>query len=480
MNYLRFIIAGIITVLIFSACDSKLDVQPRQSVEDNKILTTSEGIINILNGAYSGIKGTVGANEGGELWGGHFNFMSEELADDGDAAFIGTFQQHKDFFDKSMTTDHTYVLGSWIRAYDVINMVNIVLDKLEIVEEIERQRVEGEALCIRGMLYFEMVRLWGKQWDPAGNNDGPGVPIKLTPTYTVEDAIFVPRSSVADVYARAIADLTAAETLLESYDANGVGVNTYTASAYLSRIYLQQSRFEEAALKADRVIGANLFSLVSNPVSAFNNTTNTTEDVFAIQQNTNSNAGTSNSGLATHYACLNGQGRGDIIINEQHLAKYEPGDLRGQVKTDLKPSATFVEVPTMFYIGIGQTNSGFVNIVKWGDATKNIPVIRLSEMYLTRAEGNFEAGTAHGANPIDDINIIRNRAGLSDLTSISRDEIRKERRLELAYEGFALHDLRRWGLSIGTIPFDSPILVLPVPQREIDVSPEMEQNEGYN
>jgi hypothetical protein len=478
MKNIKFIILHFITITLLIACDKKLDIKPKQSVVADAILTTSDGIINLLHGAYSGIKGTYGTNEGGELYGGHFNFMSEELADDGDAGFIGTFQQHKDFFAKSMTTNHTYVLASWIRAYDVINMVNIVLDKLSIVDESEQQRVEGEALCIRGMIYFELVRFWGLQWDPAGANTQPGVPIRLTPTYSVEDAIFIPRSAVAQVYAQAISDLTEAETLLEPYGTNDVRVNTYTASAYLSRIYLQQSKFEEAALAANRVISSNLFTLVGRPIDAFNQMTNSTEDVFAIQQSTISNAGTSNSGLATHYASLNGQGRGDIIINDQHLARYEIGDLRGQVTSDLKETATFLNVKTMFYIGIGQ-NSGFTNILKWGDATKNIPLVRLSEMYLTRAEGNFEAGTTHGALPLDDINLIRNRAGLDPLTFVSQDTIRNERRLELAYEGFALHDIRRWHLNIGTLSYDDPRLVLPIPQREIDVNPEMEQNEWY-
>lgn len=474
-KFIGFLIA---ISLMFTACDKQLDIDPIQSVTEDKVLTTSEGIQNILNGAYSGIKGTLGTNEGGELYGSEFNFMSEELADDGDAYFVGTFQTHKDCFDKAMTAGHAWAFGSWTRAYDVINMTNIVLDKLDVVDESERERVEGEALCIRGMMYFELARFWGLQWEPTANNQ-LAVPIKLTPTYTVEDAVFIPRNTVAEVYAQAISDLSDAETLLQDYGKNGVGVNTYTASAILSRVYLQQSDFENAALKADRVISSGLFELMDVPISEFNKDDNTSEDVFAIQQNAVSNAGTSNSGLATHYASLNGQGRGDIAISDQHLARYEPGDLRGQVTTNLTSVSKFGDVKDMFYIGIGQ-NDGNINIVKWGDADKNIPIVRLAEMYLTRAEGNFEAGTNHGATPLEDINVIRNRAGLADLTSVDINAIRNERRLELAYEGFALHDARRWRLSIGTLPYNAPNLVLPVPEREIEINPEMVQNPGYN
>lgn len=474
----KLIILLLLIAGIFSACNNKLDIEPQQSVVEGKVLNNSDGIINILNGAYAGIKGTYSTTESGEIYGGHFNFFSEELANDGDADFVGTFDTHRDLFDKSLVASHLLVRDSWIRTYDVINMTNIVLDKIDIVDESERERVQGEALCVRGMMYFELVRFWGLQWEPGTTNNQLGVPIKLTPTYGIEDAVFIPRSSVSDVYNQAISDLTTAETLLADYGINGTRANTYTASAFLSRIYLQQSNFEQAALSADRVISSGEYSLVDVPNAAFNRDANTSEDVFAIQQSKNSNAGVSNDGLTTHYASLFGHGRGDIIITDQHLAKYETGDLRGQVTDGLADNATFNDVPTMFYVGIDQ-NPGNTMIVKWADGAKNIPVVRLAEMYLTRAEGNFEAGTAHGSSPLEDINVIRNRAGLGDLTVVDQNAIRNERRMELAYEGFALHDIRRWNQSVGALPYNDASLVLPIPEREIDVNPEMEQNPGY-
>ena len=474
----KFITILFVMALILSACDEKLNLEPKQSVGEDVIITTSDGIQNLLYGAYSGIKGTTGANEGGELFGSEFNFMSEELADDDDAQWVGTFQTHRDLFDKALTANHAMAAASWIRGYDVINMVNIVLDNIAVVDEAERDRIQGEALCIRGMLYFELARFWGLQWESSGTNSQLAVPLKLGPTYTIEDAAFVARSTVAQVYAQAISDLQDAETLLSTLGTNGTNVNTYTASAFLSRIYLQQSRFEEAAQAADRVISSGEYSLVGTPIEAFNKDNNTSEDIFAIQQNATSNAGTSNAGLTTHYASLNGHGRGDFAIMQQHIDRYETDDLRGQVTSGLSSNATFTDVPTMFYIGIDQ-NPGNIMIVKWANGEKNIPVVRLAEMYLTRAEGNFEAGTSHGASPLVDINRIRLRAGLTLLPSVDQSSIRNERRLELAYEGFALHDIRRWNLSVGSLPYDAPNLVLPIPERETNVNSEMVQNPGY-
>lgn len=101
-------------------------------------------------------------------------------------------------------------------------------------------------------------------------------------------------------------------------------------------------------------------------------------------------------------------------------------------------------------------------------------------MYLTRAESNFRLGTSVGATPLADINLIRTRAKLPAATTVTLASILKERHLELAFEGHMLHDLKRNKANVGSLPYNSPKLILPIPQREIDVNPKLVQNEGYN
>ena len=106
-------------------------------------------------------------------------------------------------------------------------------------------------------------------------------------------------------------------------------------------------------------------------------------------------------------------------------------------------------------------------------------------MYLTRAEANFRAGTSTGAAPLADINLIRARAALAPLTTaqLTLTSILKERRLELAFEGTLIHDLKRNRLStqFGTTVFtwDSPKLIYPIPYREIQANKALIQNAGY-
>ncbi len=108
-----------------------------------------------------------------------------------------------------------------------------------------------------------------------------------------------------------------------------------------------------------------------------------------------------------------------------------------------------------------------------------MPVVRLAEMILTRAEANFRLGTTVGATPLADINSIRARAGAKELTTVNLAAILRERRLELAFEGFALNDIKRTQGTVGTLAYNSPKLILPVPQRERDVNSKLTQNEGY-
>ena len=86
-----------------------------------------------------------------------------------------------------------------------------------------------------------------------------------------------------------------------------------------------------------------------------------------------------------------------------------------------------------------------------------------------------------GDSPLNDINLIRERALLPDLLIIqlTLPAIIKERKLELAFEGFSLHDAKRLKTPIGILPFNSPKLVYPIPKREIIVNSSLSQNEGY-
>ncbi len=465
------LVLPLITALF--ACDDKLDIQPKQSIDASTALNTPENIKTALVGAYLQARSA-------NTFGSQFNEFSELLAATSDMTFIGTYAQPREIIQKEITVTNSYVEGTWIDAYQLINICNTLLapETLAVLEsEEDLALVEGEAKFLRGWVYFELARLFGLPYEPGVQNTQPAVPVILTPTVDVEDAIEVARNSVEDCYDQAISDLTSARDLLP--EDNGVYATTYAASAVLARLYLQQGEFEAAATEASKVIESGLFSLTETPLQAFNFDGASPEAVFALQNNVASNT----SWLTVMYASLNGMGRGDYDIQPGFLEKFDPADLRGMLQADTEESYTIDNITEMYYIGVGTIlNNGGINTSKWGDYYANIPLIRLAEMYLIRAEANFEkGGSPVGPNtPTQDINIIRERANAPAYTgTVTIEQIRDERYFELCWEGHRLHDLKRWKQDIGDLPYNAGNLILPVPFRELEVNSLLEQNPWY-
>ena len=200
-----------------------------------------------------------------------------------------------------------------------------------------------------------------------------GVVIKTTATTTEEQASeAVPRSTVAQVYQQVISDLTAAAEKLP--EDNGTRADKYTALAFLSRVYLQQQDYANALQAANDVIESGKYAMNASVNAVFDNK-NTNESIFEIQQNDQNNAGTSNSGMATFYASLEGIGRADVRVSTDFLdSVYNENDLRKQ---------------QWYYEGVGQRSGTFTS--KWKSYSQNLPIIRIAEMYLTRAECQFKA-----------------------------------------------------------------------------------------
>lgn len=442
--------------LIFAGCAKQLDTKPTSSIDSKDALKTSADVEGLLKGTYADMGSAA-------FFGGDIFVESELLADDGDIDWSGTYQDLTQIYTKSIPVTNGFTSSNWVAGYKVINEANTVLDSLHLVADVDKDRVQGEAEFIRGSSYFNLVCLFAKSWNNGDPTSNPGVPIVLKstdPTIDLTAAANVKRNTVAEVYAQAIADLSDAEQKLPG--TNGFYANQAAAAGMLARLYLQKGDYANAAAAANRAIGYaenNGFSLVPSYYNVFPYIDppaaipNTTEDIFAMQVNSTSGV----NDFQTFYSAL---GRGDITITDQHLARYEEDDDR----------------LNLFYSSGGSIYTG-----KWDNLYGNVHIIRLAELYLTRAEANFRMHTAVGARPVNDINTIRERVLLPDYTSgeLTLDDILNERRLELAFEGFALNDLKRTETNITGIPWNSPKLIFPIPKREIQVNPNLTQNEGY-
>ena len=439
--------------LMLTSCADKLDVNPVDDVDAVSAVKTSSDVEALLTGAYDSMTDA-------DILGGNLQRDAELLADNGDIEWQGTFVAPGEIFSKSLLKDNGQALTTWLDTYRTINIANNVLANLAVVDAAKKSRIEGEAKVIRAWMHFELVRQYAKTYLDGTPASNLGVPILTAPTASISEASFVKRNTVAEVYQAVIADLTSAESLLPAK--NSFFADKYTAAALLSRVYLMQGNYEGARQAAHRVIASGNYTLNASFYDAFNNANNTTEDIFAAQATDQDYVNSYN----TFFGSTSQGGRGDIIINDQHLNSYDVSDDRGN----------------FFY------ESGDIYTAKWAVQVANIPLIRLSEMYLTRAEGNLRAGgTPIGTTPLADINKLRDRVGAKLYTTVDLATILKERRLELAFEGHWIHDIKRnrqsivkkTGTGTQTWTFNSPKLVFPIPLREIDANKNLVQNEGY-
>jgi starch-binding outer membrane protein, SusD/RagB family len=445
-----------LSAFIMGSCDDKLNVNPTQTISSDQALKTEGDIVATLIGSYDGIQNV-------SVYGGDMQVLTDLTGNSEDIQFTGTFAGLSDAYQALMNANNSFARDTWIASYNAINRTNNVLANLDKVvsSPANKSRVEGEALFLRAAIHYGLVRLYAKAPGDGDINTNLGVPLILTPTSVIEDASYVSRATVKAVYDQVIADLNKAESLLPS--SNQRYATKWAAAALLSRVHLGLGNFAEARDAANRVITGSGRTLAAEFSGLWFTQINLggtppPEYIFWSEVTTQDGTNSINTYFGRTISSIPGTaGRSDCKIRASHLAKYEAGDARN------------------YFILSGGFNYTRKHLDRFGD----VPIIRLAEMYLTRAEANHRLNTAVGATPLADVNTIRTRAKLPALTDVTLDQILKERYLELAFEGHNLFEKRRLKQNLGTIAWNSPTLIFPIPQRETDVNKNLVQNEGY-
>ncbi len=430
-------------LLIFAfGCEDELELEPEQSISGDVAVNSEANIENILIGCY---------DEAGQAasYGGQLQMMADLLGSGPITSWSGTFSQPREVKNKTILADNTFVAGFWNNAYEVINQANLVIGNVNIIESDadKKNRIEGEAKFLRALNYFDLVRHF--------SSGTKGVPIRTDGILDYAVDLTITRSSVSDGYTLILSDLQDAVSLLP--ETNDFFADKYAAQALLARVYLQQGNYAGARDAANDVIANSGHSLTSTFAAAFNNDADSSEDIFAFQ--VTSQTGTNQ--LVTFFADEGNGGRGgDVIVTDAYVDMFDVGDERA----------------SFFY---ASAQSGERLTSKYTNEFANIALIRLAEMYLIRAEANLEEGTEIGDTPLNDVNTVRARSSAPALSSVTKEDILKERVLELAFEGLSIHDVVRTQGSVDGFNYDAQELVMPIPQSEMDTNAQMEQNPGY-
>lgn len=476
------ILFSVALVLGLSACDQVAldEAQPQQSVAPGDAFSSVSAIEAVVNTGYDRLE-DVGR------YGQFYILYPDALADNAD--FVPGANRYNDIV-RNIPFDH---LTTYTNPYDGINNMNYLIaevpnfqpDLPEAEATAFKESIQGQARFLRALNYFDLMRAFA--YEPGREVGGftEGVILRDGPTRTSDDADLRARASNADVYNFILSDLDEATTLLDGKTIAKNRANVVAAFALRARVHLYLENWAEAEADASEAIsrassiGASLMD-ASQVASEWLEAPSLTESIFEIQMTpgTNGNATFSNEALAS-LSSVDASGAPtfnfQVIPSADVVSLYEADDARTAILDSIAGA-----------LALRKYNN------KRGSFADPIPVLRVSEMYLIRAEARLEQGAANVADAISDLNAIRTNRNASELDPADYNvasgiqEVLDERRRELVYEGHRWFDLKRRGLDIpkpqtdeGSVAYEDRRILAPLPQGEVNSNPNLNQNPGY-
>lgn len=467
-----------IVAISLSSCEKLLDKEPRDKLSIADLFKDVSGAKTALAGAYSGMLSEDYYQKNmmvfPDLLGGNIKYSKT----------INT--RLNDIYDVVQTPIESSLNVTYSSIYQQLNNVNNIIQYVPAAIGINAEKIKilAEAKCLRALLHFDLLRTYAKPFNASNNGDHIGIVINLKPQLFGDPAPV--RSTVAQSYQAIIADLIAA---INAFDNSNVGVlvngskqNFFTkasAQALLAKVYLYQNNWDMAFTTADQLIKSNQYILLSNTnyVASWTGRVPSSESIFeiAIENNASSN------GLGAYYDVAN-------LTYRQYAAT---NDILGiYSNTDVRRNASMFNAVTINGIDYYFTKK----YATGGLLSTPIKVLRLSELYLIRAEAAAEKLTPDFIQANADLNAIRKRGdasaatlNLTDKTELI-DAILLERKKELAFEGNLLFDLTRKKKNIVradcnaqtcNINFNDYRLTMPLPANTIISNNSMIQNQGY-
>jgi len=456
----------LVTVLFgLGGCSKSFtDLKPYDSLPVEDALKTEADLSTALNGMYSGMRTSFISRT--------IPFIGDLLSDNIylSATNSGRYLQQSNYTTNAQNAD---IRDTWTQLYTVILRANNIVNA-PVTESATVNQYKGEAMTIRALMYWELVKLFAKPYatDPAS----PGVPLVLTYDATLRPA----RNSVQDVYTQIVSDLKSAFTMMGGTRPNSSYVTKYVAEALLSKVYLYQKDYTNALAAAQDVItnggytlttSANLNAYWASPAPV----TNKLETIFEVSVD-----GVANLGFDALANMYNQGGYGDGLVTTDLYNLYSTTDARKGLIINAKRSGLDVLVANKYQ-----------NVTNNNDKD-DIKIIRYADVLLIAAESAARLGQESlGLTYLNQLVKARDPqfAGYSSSGATLINDIITERRKELAFEGDRFDDLNRLGLpvqrndqappSARTLPANDYRRVQPIPQVELDSDPQITQNEGY-
>lgn len=474
-----YIILLSILAIGLSACEKLLDKEPTDKISLEDLFKDVAGAKTALAGAYHEM-----------LEESHYqrNLMVYPDILGGNIKVSKTTNLRlEDVYEAALTAQLSSMNETYADLYSELNNVNNIIKYTPTAEgsAIEKAKVIAEAKCLRAFIHFDLVRIFARPYSFTANGSHLGIPLVLQPQLFADPSPV--RATVAQTYQAIISDLNDA---VNAFDNTNVGVlkggykqNYFTkssAKALLAKVYLNQNNWDMAFTLADEIIKSNEYTLLTNAsyVASWTGRVPSSESIFELAIET----AFSSTGLGGFYDVNNTAGYRMFAATNDLLGLYSA--------TDVRRGASMFNT-----VAISSVNYSFTKkYATGGTSSTPIKILRLAELYLTRAEAAAEKSTPDFTLVNADLNLIRKRADASASTlnltvkADLLDAILLERRKELAFEGNLLFDLLRKKKDVVRVDVTAVTknlltndtrLVMPLPANTVNANRNMIQNPGY-
>lgn len=446
------------------SCKKLIEIPPPSDrVSAEQAFADSANVLSVLAGIYNSFNVAGGD---WEIHNGGISVFTGLSADELINKDIYSQTSQSPFYTNSLLPNNDVVSTFWANAYSSLYTVNAALDGIAASDGISidlKNRLTAELKTVRAFYYFNLVNLYG------------GVPLVTDVNFRVN--MQLPRATPDTVYKFIVSDLEEArKDLTSDYPSYGRSrPNLFTATALLAKVELYLGHWQEAADFAGEVINSEIYSLEPDPNNVFLD--GSTEAIWQLP--CNRVYGTLQSAEGALLIPYDTTVIPPFVFTPSLLNAFESGDLRKEDWID----SIEVDGQTFFYPYKYKNGSA-------GTPTtvEDYMIFRLSEQYLIRAEARAQLNQFNDA--LDDVNMIRERAGLQDLSFSDQTTlfkaIQQERRVEFFTEwGNRWYDLKRTNNAdniLGAIKpsWQSYDTLYPIPLSQIQSNPALIQNPGYH
>jgi starch-binding outer membrane protein, SusD/RagB family len=475
----------ILMSFLMVSCNKLLDTEPSDFLTTESYYTTEEQLNYALNGVYD----RLGASElYGDKMSWSYNSSTDESYQKARSATRGIVVNN---FDASDTEINNF----WRVCYEGIGRANALLANIDkpVMNEEKRNLIEGEALFLRAHYYFILVLNFGE------------VPLQLEPTISNEN-LQIPRTPLQEVYTQIIADMTAAEGLLQKQTITSLGysgrISKTAIQAMLARVNLHmagyplydESRYQETINWAKKVVESGEHELNPSYSQVF---INYAQDIYDIKESLyeiefygnglDNSRETGRIGNNIGITCQDNQvGRcyGSVNTSPKLYYLYEERDLRrdwncAPYTYSGVTNAVKVDNPDVWEKNVGKWRREYetVNPKHPNNTPQNFAVIRYSDVLLMLAEAeNHINGPTSLA--YDVLNQVRRRAYGYPLytpniicdapAGMDKEKFLKflqdERARELCVEALRRYDLIRWGIYMETMKEFADFIMTEAPE----------------